>query len=255
MANELALRDTLPTSSRFGPTDATGRAAAVRCGARRRAQARLSMELDATVDLRPIGSIDLTGTRDGRDFRWLAYVATDRQLGAGRRGPHRRQAPGRASRAATGHGSSPPTVGDGDRSISRSLAIALTPGYRATAEDRGVEVDRGRACAPLPGRDRRRDLRGRIPADPLARRRRRPASLARPARLLDLPRRAARPGRRRAPTATPPGSARTRSPATVDVRPDRDRTRPQTRSSILRPDDRRRRAGAGTAPSATGWPA
>jgi hypothetical protein len=141
MANELALRDTVPTSSRFGPTDPTGEPpfcdAALAVGP----DARVFADLDGTVDLRPIGSVELAGTRDGTDYRWAAYVATDRQLGQAGAARIDRDAwlrePGGAwvrvapARVAT------ETI---DLQV---LATALTPGFRATAEDRGVEVIEG----------------------------------------------------------------------------------------------------------------
>ena len=59
-----------------------GRAAAVRRAARGRAdRPPAPTSSTGTVDLRPIGSVDLIGVRDGSDFRWAAYVATDRRLG------------------------------------------------------------------------------------------------------------------------------------------------------------------------------
>ena len=81
VANELALRDTVPTSSRFGPTDPAGEPPFCDTELVAGPEARVSVDLDATVDLRPIGSIELIGTRDGPDYRWTAYVATDRPLG------------------------------------------------------------------------------------------------------------------------------------------------------------------------------
>jgi hypothetical protein len=39
------------------------------------------MRLTASADLRPIGNVDVSGLRSGDDFRWLAYVASSRQLG------------------------------------------------------------------------------------------------------------------------------------------------------------------------------
>ncbi len=99
------------------------------------------MHLDATVDLRPIGSVDLTGLRVGDDFRWLAYVASDRllgQYGAARIGDHAWVATPdddwqRADPAQTA----------GESVDEQALAIALSPDYRATAEDRGLEVIEG----------------------------------------------------------------------------------------------------------------
>ncbi len=141
VANELALRDTVPTSSRFGPTDPAGEPQLCDTELVAGPEAHVSVDLDATVDLRPIGSIELIGTRDGPDYRWTAYVATDRQLGqAGAAridrdawsrepgGPWVRVAPARVATETV------------DLQV---LATALTPGYRATAEDRGVEVIEG----------------------------------------------------------------------------------------------------------------
>jgi hypothetical protein len=97
--------------------------------------------MNATVDLRPIGSVELTGLRIGRDFRWLAYVATSRQLG--QYGSARI-----ASIALTiapglrWHQVAPASL-DGDTVDVQALDVALTPALRATAEDRGVEVIEG----------------------------------------------------------------------------------------------------------------
>lgn len=141
MANELALRDTVPTSSRFGPTDPTGEPPFCDTALAVGPDARVFADLDGTVDLRPIGSVELAGTRDGTDYRWAAYVATDRQLGQAGAARIDRDAwlrePGGAwvrvapARVAT------ETI---DLQV---LATALTPGFRATAEDRGVEVIEG----------------------------------------------------------------------------------------------------------------
>jgi hypothetical protein len=103
--------------------------------------------MTGTVDLRPIGSIDLAGRRVDDDFRWLAYVATNRQLGQY----------GSASvgdRAWTtapqsGWRSVQPGSVDADTIDLQALQAALTPELRATAEDRGVEViedARARRC-------------------------------------------------------------------------------------------------------------
>ena len=141
IANELALRDTVSTSSRFGPTDPTGEPPLCDAALAAGPEARLAVELDATVDLRPIGSVEVLGTRDGRDYRWTGYVATDRtlgQLGAARiddqawsRGPVGGWIPVDAAKV------------EAETIDLQALATALTPGYRATAEDRGVEVVEG----------------------------------------------------------------------------------------------------------------
>jgi hypothetical protein len=147
VANDLAMRDRVTAASRFGPTDpetepglcdgplAVGRTA------------QLLLTMNGEIDLRPIGSFDLAGTRSGRDYRWLAYVATDRELGTyGRasvgggnwartpsRDWHRVDAPDAAAFSL-------------DRHI---LETALTEGFRATAEDYGIEIvggARARRC-------------------------------------------------------------------------------------------------------------
>ncbi len=141
VANDVALRDTPPIASRFGPT--TGEAQPPTCDAPLSAgpSARLTLHLGATVDLRPLGSTDLTGMRVGDDFRWLAYVASNRQLGqygsarvgdaAWMTSPQSRWAT--VPQAAVAH----------DAVDQQALREALTSGYRATAEDRGIEVIEG----------------------------------------------------------------------------------------------------------------
>jgi hypothetical protein len=100
-----------------------------------------------TVDLRPIGSIDLSGRRVGDDFRWLAYVATNRQLGQyGSAGVGERAW---TTAPQTGWEAAVPTFVADDTVDLQALRTALTPELRATAEDRGVEViedARARRC-------------------------------------------------------------------------------------------------------------
>lgn len=141
MANELALRDTVPSSSRFGPTDPKGEPPLCDAELVAGPEARVSVDLDATVDLRPIGSVELIGNRSGPDYRWTAYVATDRRLGqagAARidRDAWSREPGGAWVRVA-------PARVAAETIDLQVLATALTPGYRATAEDRGVEVIEG----------------------------------------------------------------------------------------------------------------
>jgi hypothetical protein len=146
-ANDMALRDTPRSASRFGPT--TGTAQPPHCDEplATSPSARLDLHMTGTVDLRPIGSIDLAGRRVDDDFRWLAYVATNRQLGQY----------GSASvgdRAWTtapqsGWRSVLPGYVAADTIDLQALGAALTPELRATAEDRGVEViedARARRC-------------------------------------------------------------------------------------------------------------
>jgi hypothetical protein len=141
IANEVALRNTPVQASRFGPTTGIGQPPLCNEPLAVGSTARLQLHMAATVDLRPVGSIDLAGVRVGRDFRWLAYVATIRQLGS--YGSTRvgdaawTSAPGSRWEAVE------PAKVDADTVDAQALAVALTPDYRATAEDRGVEVIEG----------------------------------------------------------------------------------------------------------------
>jgi len=141
VANDEAVRTAGPDTSRFGPT--TGDVQPPRCDSDLTAgpSARLALHLSASADLRPIGTIDLNGLRSGNDFRWLAYVASIRQLGqygSARIGPDAwGLTPGTRWRAT------PATEVVDDMVDIQALNVALTPGYRATAEDRGVEVIEG----------------------------------------------------------------------------------------------------------------
>lgn len=141
LANELAVRDRDTAGSRFGPT---GSREPPRCDAPLSAgrSARLAGDLSATVDQQPIGSIDLSGERMGADFRWTAYVATERGLGlagVARIGDDAwwREPGGGWSRVATAARVIPETL---DVQV---LRTALASGNRTTAEDYGVEVVEG----------------------------------------------------------------------------------------------------------------
>jgi hypothetical protein len=141
VANDVALRDRPVEASRFGPT--AGGEQPQRCDADlgAGASARLDLHMSATVDLRPEGTVDLTGVRVGHDLRWLGYVATSRQLGqfgAARIGSQAWT----ISPGTRWDGVEPASV-DADTVDLQALGAALTPGLRATAEDRGVEVLEG----------------------------------------------------------------------------------------------------------------
>jgi hypothetical protein len=141
IANDVALRDKSPTSSRFGPTAGPDQPPFCDAPLATGSSARLRLDLTGTVDLRPIGSVDLSGLRVGSDFRWLAYVATIRQLGEygsariGDRGWVRTPSLGWRTVSADEVAANSLDV--------QALSTALTPEYRATAEDRGVEVLEG----------------------------------------------------------------------------------------------------------------
>lgn len=141
VANDIALRDTPPVDSRFGPT--SGLDQPPRCDAALSAgsSARLNLHMSATVDLRPLGSVELTGLRSGSDFRWLAYAATIRQLG--QYGSARKGAAAWTISPGTTWKPTDPGAVEADTVDAQALEVALTPDLRATAEDRGVEVIEG----------------------------------------------------------------------------------------------------------------
>ena len=147
VANELGLRGQVVDSSRFGPTAIAGDPPDCDGPLEVGPTARLDVRMSGRVDGESIGSIDISGIRAGGDFRWLAYVATDREIGPygsariGGRAWVRTPLDGwRETRV-------PIVVADGiDR---RVLDVALEPGLRTTAEDRGTEVieaARARRC-------------------------------------------------------------------------------------------------------------
>ena len=195
MANELALRDHPTASSRFGPTTGDGEPPPCDAPVTIGSSARLELHLMADLDGRPIGSVDLAGDRAGTNFRWLAYVASTQRAGPARRGPDRERGVGsqavqrvaaeRARRRRRRHGRRP---GVRDRADARKSATR--PRTTASRSSRAPGPRRCRIAVDGP------TFRRGVPAGRLARRRRRPAPLARPARLLGLPRRRARPGRR-----------------------------------------------------------
>jgi hypothetical protein len=141
VANELALRDALAAASRFGPTRVSGEPPACDGPLSVGREARLTSRMYATVDLRPAGSVELSGTRDGTDFRWIAYVATPAalgQAGVARIGPDAwLRAPGRQWMRSSATDAFEHSVD------ARIVQTALTATGRAIYEDRGVEVIEG----------------------------------------------------------------------------------------------------------------
>ena len=141
MANELAVRDTVPASSRFGPTGQDEWPPLCDGPLSAGPAAHLQLDVSATVDLRPIGTVDGGGTRVGDDFRWTGYAATDQrfaQVGAARIGDDAwTREPGRPWVATP-----PATVADDTLDL-QVLETALAAGNRVTAEDRGVDIIEG----------------------------------------------------------------------------------------------------------------
>jgi hypothetical protein len=141
VSNDVALRDSPVDASRFGPT--TGDDQPPLCDGPLAVgpTARLDVHMTATVDLRPLGSVDLAGRRVQDDFRWLAYVATSRQLG--QFGSARVADAAWTTSPASGWQTVLPSRVEPDTVDIQALEVALSPGYRATAEDRGLETIEG----------------------------------------------------------------------------------------------------------------
>jgi hypothetical protein len=141
VANDFALRDAPVEASRFGPTTGSGQPPLCDSSLAAGGSARLNLHMSTTVDLRPVGSVELSGVRVGRDFRWLAYVATSRQLG--QFGAARTAGLAWAIAPGTRWQPVAPASVDDDTVDLQALEVALTLDLRATAEDRGVEVIEG----------------------------------------------------------------------------------------------------------------
>jgi len=141
IANDIALRDKTVASSRFGPTSGPDQPPLCDAPLSAGPTARLRLELSGTADLRPIGSVELSGLRVGGDFRWLAYVATNRQLGE--YGSARLDGQAWTRTPAFGWRAVDPEAVVRDTLDVQAIATVLVPDYRSTAEDRGVEVLEG----------------------------------------------------------------------------------------------------------------
>jgi hypothetical protein len=141
LGNELALRDRVAASSRFGPTDIDREPPICDGEMGIGPTARLGVHLEGFLDGRAMGSVELAGERDKADVRWLAYVATGRELGlhgVAIIGPDTwiRQ-PFSGWRRSTAS-----EVGDAALDLT-AFREALTSEARAAAESRGVGVIEG----------------------------------------------------------------------------------------------------------------
>ena len=143
IANELALRDRTipPATSRFGPTDAEAELPDCDDALAAGKSSRLIAHLGGQIDGRPLGSVDMSGVRVGTNFRWLAYVATDRELGqygaASFGGRAWTRTPGGGWATADAQSVREQTLD------LQAVRTALATRSRSTAEDRGIEVIEG----------------------------------------------------------------------------------------------------------------
>ena len=130
-AHVLADADELLRGADLGPTDLDRDPPS--CGGAMGigTSARLTVHLDAAVDGRSIGSVDIAGDRSVADVHWLAYVASTQELGlrgAATIGDENWiRDPSVAWRRAT-----PAEVGDDDLDLT-AFRIALSPDSRAAA--------------------------------------------------------------------------------------------------------------------------
>jgi hypothetical protein len=141
LANDIAMRDRTPVASRFGPTDPEAEPSLCTAPLEAGPAADLSLTMRGEIDLRPVGTVELAGSRSRDDYRWLAYVASDRQLATHGRayvdGTNWVYGPNRGWRRT---GDADPGRFAIDRAVMNTV---LTEGFRATAEDRGIEVIEG----------------------------------------------------------------------------------------------------------------
>lgn len=147
IGNDLALRDRPTGASRFGPVDTAREPPACDAALVTGLTGRLNVHLDGELDGRTLGTVDVRGIRAGADFRWLAYVATNAELGqygAAHLGDAAwRLAPGTAWQPVDASAVDSETL---DKQV---LDVALLPGTRAVAEMHGLsffEGARARHC-------------------------------------------------------------------------------------------------------------
>jgi hypothetical protein len=147
IGNELALRDRPVPGSRFGPANPAIEPPTCAQPVRPAASARVEINLAGDVDRVPMGTVDLRGVRRGDDYRWLAYVATDRELGqygaARIAGAEWRLDP------ATGWRTDTARPGGADALDRAVLTAAIEGGARPAAETVGIsffEGARARHC-------------------------------------------------------------------------------------------------------------
>jgi hypothetical protein len=141
MANELALRDHVATSSRFGPTDAERDPPECDGPMGIGPAARLTVHFDGTLDGRSLGTVDLAGERAVSDVRWLAYVATNLELGL-----HGAASIGNDAWLRDPVGGWRRATADEVKDVTLDLhafRVALSPEARAAAQSRGVAIIEG----------------------------------------------------------------------------------------------------------------
>ncbi len=147
VGNDVAIRDLPASSSRFGPTDADKEPPVCDDPLSVGRTARLDLSLNGNVDGHPLGTVVISGIRSGSDLRWLAYVATNAELG--QFGAARLDGSGWTLDPRTGWRDVAPEQLAGETIDAQVLGAALQPGARVVAEMHGVsffEGARARHC-------------------------------------------------------------------------------------------------------------
>ncbi|HET7030923.1 MAG TPA: hypothetical protein VFI34_10465 [Candidatus Limnocylindrales bacterium] len=141
LGNELALRGRVATSSRFGPTDIDHDPPLCDGPMGIGPSARLTVHIAGTLDGRSIGTVDIAGDRSKADVRWLAYVATTRELGLAGAAEIGQEAWLRQPFEGW-HRATEAEVGDADLDLT-AFRAALSPDARAAASTLGVGLIEG----------------------------------------------------------------------------------------------------------------
>jgi hypothetical protein len=142
VANDSALRDleTPRLATRFGPTELATGVEPPPCdgGLVAGATSTLHGRFTGSIDGRQIGAVDISGQRSGYEFRWLAYVATNRELG--QHGEARRRDSAWIRTPARGwERTMLSSVMDGTLDL-QVVRRALDRSARTAAEDHGIEI-------------------------------------------------------------------------------------------------------------------
>lgn len=148
LADNAVLNDRPQTYSRFGPTSPEFTPPSCNKALQPAATSRVDLHLWGDVDGRGVGRVDVTGTRSGSDVDWRAQAGTtassDKQYGLIRVGSS-----AWSEETGSGWASVPLNTTQNDLLDKTVFDVALSPGNRATAEDRGfdtVEGARARHC-------------------------------------------------------------------------------------------------------------
>ncbi len=141
LADDAVLRDKPAAHSRFGPTYAGLTPPNCDKPLEDAPTAQLDLAIRGDVDGRSIGSVDLTGSRAGRDVSWMAQVVRSDLFG--QYGAVRTAGSAWWLEPGSGWKSVTPASLDGELIDDTVRTQALTAGNRATVEDRGLEYVEG----------------------------------------------------------------------------------------------------------------